>query len=223
MVTNASFLNDVKRHRMTVLVDDGLHRHIRFSEPGTYCQAFEIITWRGRLCYAGDMGCYVFERLPDMFEFFRRPQGVGPNPHYWSEKVIASDRHDGIDEFDRARFDEYLRDGCAEYADEHELTPDERTSLWEAVEDEILSGYDQEHEFRDNAANFKWPDRFDTEARPLTPISFEDQWEHGFRRFTGRFVWCCYALAWAISRYDAKVYSDRMIAGMGAAAQLEAA
>ena len=28
---------------------------------------FDIVTWPGYLCYSGDMGCFVFTRLPDMF------------------------------------------------------------------------------------------------------------------------------------------------------------
>lgn len=36
MNVEREFLKDIADHRMTVLRDDGLYRHIRFQEPGTY-------------------------------------------------------------------------------------------------------------------------------------------------------------------------------------------
>ena len=65
------FLRDVAEHTMTVIREDGVSRHIRFAKPGTSCMHFDLITWPGYLCYTGDMGTYVFQRLTDMFEFFR--------------------------------------------------------------------------------------------------------------------------------------------------------
>lgn len=70
-ITEETFLADVAAHQIHVLRDDGVHRHIRFKRPGTYCMQFDLITWPGYLCYTGDMGTYVFNRLEDMFEFFR--------------------------------------------------------------------------------------------------------------------------------------------------------
>ncbi len=69
--TEQSFLEAVAKHEMHVLHEDGLYRHIRFKKPGTSCMHFDLITYPGYLVYSGDMGCYVFSRLPDMFELFR--------------------------------------------------------------------------------------------------------------------------------------------------------
>jgi len=66
-----SFLRDVAEHAMLLIRDDGVSRHVRFAQPGTGCMHFDLITWPGYLCYTGDMGTYVFQRLTDMFEFFR--------------------------------------------------------------------------------------------------------------------------------------------------------
>ena len=71
------FLNDVKDHQMTIVRDDNIGRHLRFSKPGTSCMSFDLITWPGYLCCTGDMGTYVFKRLPDMFEFFRTKSNEG--------------------------------------------------------------------------------------------------------------------------------------------------
>lgn len=94
-----SFLRDVKDHVMEIRQDDGLYRSIRFQKPGRWTYGFDITTWPGYLCISGDMGCFVFARLPDMFEFFRgqKPhikgdKTLGINLGYWAEKVQAQDR-----------------------------------------------------------------------------------------------------------------------------------
>lgn len=87
--TEAVFLADVAHHQLTVLRDDGLYRHLRFSKPGSNDMRFDVVTWPGFLAYSGDMGCFVFERLDDMLAFFRRPYtgpGLTINERYWAEK-----------------------------------------------------------------------------------------------------------------------------------------
>lgn len=97
--TEATFRKDVAQHRMTVIHDHGVHRHLRFGKPGDSNLSFQITTWPGYLCYSGDMGCYVFFRVEDMFRFFR---GERINPGYWAEKVQAEDR-EGVKEYDENR------------------------------------------------------------------------------------------------------------------------
>ena len=99
--TEAQFLKDVSGHQMRVIRDDGKHRHVRFEKPGSSCMHFELITWPGYLAYVGDMGSYVFSRLPDMFQFFRmgdgdlnhNERGLSINPSYWAGKIEAADRY----------------------------------------------------------------------------------------------------------------------------------
>ena len=67
-------------HKLTILHNDGLYRHIRFKNPKSIFYWFDLITWPGVLVFKGDMGCYVFSRLDDMFEFFTGPT---INPGYW--------------------------------------------------------------------------------------------------------------------------------------------
>ena len=76
MLALTRFLEDIKDHRLTVRVNRGTDRHLHFSKPGSIDQSFDLVTWPGHLCYTGDMGTYVFERLPDMFTFFRMKEGV---------------------------------------------------------------------------------------------------------------------------------------------------
>src|SRR5690606_1795679 len=85
-------------HEMTVLLDDGLYRHLRFARPDSYCMSFSLVTWPGYLAYSGDMGNFVFTRLPDMFAFFRGPLD-SMSRDYWAEKCVAADTSDGIRRF----------------------------------------------------------------------------------------------------------------------------
>ena len=90
-VTKESFHKDVENHAMKILHDDDVYRHVQFAEPGTNCMAFNLLTYPYHLVYSGDMGNCIFNRLPDMFNFFG---GESPNFGYWCEKLVAIDRDD---------------------------------------------------------------------------------------------------------------------------------
>jgi hypothetical protein len=93
------FAGDTAGHRMVVLHDDGLYRHIRFqhhvlSNDAEYRRGhsiywFDIIAWPGNLTINGDCGTFTFARELDMFEFFRGGSRWGINPQYWAEKLRA--------------------------------------------------------------------------------------------------------------------------------------
>jgi len=81
---------------------------------------FDLLTWPGYLCYTGDMGTYVFRRLHDMFQFFRRGESIGErciDIRYWAEKLEAIDRVDGVREWTPEKFREEVRDFCAQHVD----------------------------------------------------------------------------------------------------------
>lgn len=205
--TEERFLKDVSDHVMTIIRDDGVHRHLRFSKPGTYCMSFDIVTYPDHLVYSGDMGCYVFSRLMDMFEFFRvqrrdeEPTRLHINLGYWAEKLEATDRPDGHKEYSADRFRRYVEHRLEafrqKFAEEYEADPDDTSkfdALKEAVDEHVLSYADdggfQAHQVLD---------QFEHEGRRW----FTDTWEAHFDEYTFRFVWCCYALAWSIQQYDA--------------------
>jgi hypothetical protein len=78
------FAIDTADHKLTILHDDGLYRHIRMARPGTSIARYELVTWPGHLAVGGDIDGYVFARTEDMFTFFR---GKHINPGYWAEKI----------------------------------------------------------------------------------------------------------------------------------------
>jgi hypothetical protein len=188
--TQQRFLRDVAQHRIAVIRDDGIYRHLQFSRPGTYCMGFDIVTWPGYLCYCGDMGEFLFTRLPDMFEFFRtalRDDGdLHINPSYWGEKCVAADKHDGL----RTYSAELFREAIATRLDEMDADDE----LRQAVEDEVLpAAHDGETVAHIAARDFTHDGEF----------VFPDFWEANLTDYTYRFIWCCFALAWGIRQYDA--------------------
>lgn len=182
------FKKNTANHAMTVKHDSGLHRHLRFDKDGSGIYHFEIITWPGYLCICGDMGCYVFRRLPDMFEFFRGDRGI--NPSYWAEKCTSESRFgDGIKQYSQAKFAETIK----RWFDESDEPTGEaaRSALWAAIEDEVLSAGEFEAEARHAA------DDFDHEG-----FQFRDFWETNLTEYTFNFLWCLHAIVFAIQAYD---------------------
>lgn len=201
------FLKDVQSHTMTVVKDDGVFRHLTFRQPEhSWLHWFEVITWPGALCFRGDVGTYVFSRLPDMFKFFRHKAEDGSlyiNDSYWAEKLIASDcrgRHaDGVMRFDP---DEFAAAVNRRYVDHvrHNMRgmPEERRSLRLALEDEVLAYADSgEYEAKRAAGSF------DHDGFALT-----DFWEVDCSKYTVQFIWCLYAISWAIQQYDRRATAE---------------
>ena len=175
------FKADVAQHEMTIELDQPPFRSIRFGRPGSSVYYFRITTWPGALCINGDMDTYVFERLKDMFEFFRSPDGE-INLGYWSEKITATDRHGGHEEFDRQGFLEYVRELIRSHAPKQD-----RAELYRDAKRESEYGYYSAMAFlkdNDDALGFDYdPPRC---TRP-----------------TYGYEWCCHAIVWAINQYDA--------------------
>lgn len=206
--TQAQFMKDVAQHEMQVLHDDGVYRHIRFREPDSMMQHFDLVTYPGHLVYSGDMGTYVFERLTDMFTFFRVENNDGRlriNLGYWSEKLQAVDgsRSGGsAKEFSEDRFaatiNEYRLDWMRDSKRTGKLDKDQRRELWEAVNNDVLgvlSDYQDGTAAQIAAHEFSY--RIGGKA-----YCFRDLFEHDFTEYTHRFIWCCYALAWGVQKYD---------------------
>ncbi len=196
------FKRDVAQHVLTVIRDDGLHRHLRFKRPGTFCMHFDLITWPGYLCYTGDMGTYVFQRLDDMLQFFRkgdnRPEG-GMDLRYWAEKIEAADKNGGITEFSEVAFERAVKDYLKQWVRGHadSTTREERRELWNAAMVEVLDASDDYRGDRKQIALHDFSHRVNARVR----FHFQD-WERNTEEYTHRFVWCCHALEWAIGVYD---------------------
>jgi hypothetical protein len=202
--TSEQFLKDVAKHGLQVKVDNGLYKHLTFSNNGSMVGRFDLVTWPGYLTICGDYGTFVFSRIPDMFEFFRtdRRRGSGMrsiiNPGYWAEKCQAHDRC-GIQEFHEEYFKERILEALKEFLKEYrcETTQTERNQLWKALNVEVLLEED-EHAARQAAWNFRHP----VNSR-VGDFSLQDVLcDSSFTTYTFHYLWCCYAIAWGVWQYD---------------------
>lgn len=210
--TEAQFLKEVASHQMIMVRDAGLYRHVRFKKPGTGCMHFDLITWPGYLCYCGDMGTYVFSRLDDMFQFFRTDREFNRrdgktleiNLCYWSEKLQAVDgtrSAASATEFDEDRFKEVVIGDLISWIRDNrdKTTKDDRRELWDAVISEVICADGDNGGYRKQIAAHDFSHHVNN---GVGDFYFQDFWEHNLTRYTYRFVWCCYALAWGIKQYD---------------------
>ncbi|MCX5119242.1 hypothetical protein OG992_18815 [Micromonospora sp. NBC_00362] len=179
------FKRDTANHTMTVLHDDGLYRHLRFTKPDSSMYWFEIVTWPGSLAIRGDVdGNLVFSRLPDMFQFFRSDHGI--NPGYWAEKT--ADHGKSLKEYSEAVFLQHVTDLLAEFAEED-------PALAQTVKAEITDAV-----ARGEAG-------FEEEARELARFwedkgVFSDTWEWDLTDWKWSYLWCCHAIVAGIAQYD---------------------
>ena len=182
----ADFDRDIATHEIKIVMDEGLNRHIIFSRPNSNDYRFDLITYKGGLLFRGDMGVLVFERLNDMFEFFRDKR---INTGYWAEKLVAVDPRGyeswSWDKF-KAAVKHDLDNHCETMHDQEKIT-----SLREEVDDELHECEEDEYSSVQMIRNF------DHEG-----FSFVDFWEHDLKDYTFHYVWACFAIVWAIEQYD---------------------
>lgn len=181
-------LKDIASHRMTVLHEDGLYRHLRFtSNPRGYGEYwFDLITWPGCLTIRGGYGdAYTFSREPDMIPFFRSRSGR-INAHYWSEKL------DGGRSSAKTYSQDLFRQLVVEHFEDAVRYSDAPRGLGKAVREEILN---QDLHFEEEAREL-------LEAFVYEGFEFHDVWEWNFHDFERDFLWACHAIVWGIARYD---------------------
>ena len=180
------FSKDIENHEITINLDKGLFRDLTIKRPNTSSYYYNITTRPGLLMISGDMGCYVFERLSDMFKFFRgQPDEI--NPYYWSEKIEAG-------EFKRYS-PEKARDALnQEFENWKECTDFDEEQITE--EKEYLDQIDTDDEFEFVDAIRNWVPNKDG-------VQLDDFWEYSTNDYTFHYIWCCYAIVHAIKLYDA--------------------
>ena len=191
------FDHDTKDHTMDVKMDNGVYRHLVFTKNGSSVYRYDLTTWPGYLCISGDMGCCVFSRIPDMFEFFR---DKGINPHYWGEKIQAADRNDNYYEFSQEKFRGLIKDRFTElvfFDTDRGETPEEfevrRSSVDSYLDRKLcdISNYD--------GAYALLGDNFLEEHLRLS-----DYFDDGIHasEYSPHYLWLLYAIVRGIEMYD---------------------
>jgi len=213
--TEERFLLDTAKHEMQIVRDDGVFRYIRFRRPHSSSYSFDLVTYPGYLVMSGDMGTYVFSRLPDMFEFFRtdreynerKGRKLGINQGYWAEKLVAVDvngRGDGsCKKYDPDAMVRLIKEQRLEWIRERNVDKEQRRELWDSLEELLDFGLEGD-ETRDYQVVNDWswvPSGHD--YRHAGYCRFQDLWDHNFKEYTFHFIWACYAIAWGVKTYDA--------------------
>ena len=185
------FAANVAGHRISILRDEGLYRHLRFNNPEQSGHWFELVTWPDCLVIHGDIHSFAFSRIDDMFRFFR---GHEINPDYWFEKAIAYGSE--MNPYSEAKF----RARLLEEAEEYEL---EFPGLVAAVRYQLLDDWSDwditsEHEAMTAADDFAYL----PEGVKREPFRFDDVREWDLRDWGYHYLWCCHAIQWGIQRYD---------------------
>lgn len=185
------FLENAGNHTLNIVRDDGLYRHLSFTNNGSTIYRFDLVTWPGKLCITGNCGTYVFTRTPDMFEFFRTPtnEPLFINPDYWGEKLDSICKQGGYRAYSRERFKDILKDDFESQAEDY--SDAEKQQIWSEIENKILSKDDDLEAALEAASGFK-----------SHGISFEDLWDNSFDEPTVHYLWCLWAIVWGIRQYD---------------------
>lgn len=209
-VTEKTFLDDVKNHKLTIICDKKNTRHIRLKNPETNYYWFDITTWHGHLCISGDMGTYVFKRTEDMFCFFRMDKNdfnynknktLQINSGYWHEKLVSDSTFEPSKQFSTELFEEYLKEELESYCESNNLCKDFKKSCWNTIEYELLEP-ETEQDARESIENASWADYNDEEQSDFAEYLKDNIWEADFQDYTNHFIWCLYAIVWGINQYD---------------------
>ncbi|MET8978504.1 hypothetical protein ABZX85_23090 [Streptomyces sp. NPDC004539] len=187
----ARFARDTANHRLIVLHDDGLYRHLRFTNPAADGHTpFELITWPYNLVVkAGWTFHFDINATPDMFDLFRNTAFSGEiNPGYWSEKVRAG--RDEIEGFDPELFERQVKEHVVRAIREG----DAPRGIGAEVTRDIFAWGDISHEAgaREELESFRYED-----------WSFGDISEWDFSDYTPGFLHCCHAIRRGIDLWDA--------------------
>ena len=215
------FYSGTRNHVLTIVRDDGesLYRHLRGKAPGTSNNWFEIITWPGSLVIRGDHGGHIFSRRDDMFAFFRsngNEQGI--NPSYWAEKTPDYGRsvqvydpdtlrdlvNTAITEYETDEYPDLLAQYQTNLDAYHQLSASDQRDRGEperpltpAELRAIVDEYDSHGELEEE----------DGARRLLRDLEkqrvISDSWEWDLQTWDHHFLWCLYAIVWAIGHYDA--------------------
>lgn len=190
------FENETTEHRMTVLHDDGVYRHLRFAKPSTGMWSWSIVTWPGHLAIAGDIGDgWSFSREHDMVNFFARGLGHGIDFRYWWEKMPGQLRDAG-----RKFSPNVLKQSALDTIREWELGTEHEARAIAQFEDEwsgvLYESYEQFHGVLDS---FEYV--VDKGARETDRYEFYDTWEWDSTDFDHHFLLACHAIAFSVRKY----------------------
>lgn len=189
--TKEEFLKHVENHKMEIINDSGVCRHILFKKPNDSDRYFQITTWPNHLCISGDMGTYVFSRLYDMFDFFRKEKH---DPGYVHSKMASDSLFEKAIQFSPALAERYVKEYLPQILED--ASPTEKAR----ITDEVLSEIDF-HSGVDGLI-YSLNEYEDSESGLTLEKLTENIFEYDFTTYTYHYLWCLHAIYWAIQQYD---------------------
>lgn len=183
------FLTNVNEHELTINLDNGLYRDLTIKKEDTVSYHYNITTRPGYLMISGDMGTYVFSRIPDMFKFFRN-DGYEINAGYWAEKLVADSEFAKSEVFSPKRVEQYLNQIMEDYIEDNwdEDVGEERELIESLITQANMCEDDFFYSIEKNANS--------------TKLDLSDYYEYDFKDYSYYYIWCCYAIVHAIKLYD---------------------
>jgi hypothetical protein len=201
-VTRESFLENVKEHELTIVSDIGNVRHLTMKKPNDLTYHYHITTWEDHLCISGDMGCYVFSRTEDMFRFFRTgSEELNINEYYWHEKLVSESLYVPSKKFSPEKFNEYLEDSLNTYCEYNEMSDDWKEKVLNQMKGDLFFP-ESEYEGRESINNQSWHDFSCESLEEFADYLENDSIEEDFQILSDHFIWCLYAIVYAIKKYD---------------------
>lgn len=187
-----SFYEYTKGYNVKIENDNGFHRCILFTTPGTSEGYFRIITAPGVLIITGDYGDFIFSRNSDMIDFFG-DTSVEPRFHYWKEKVVAGK----TENFSREVFMESVYQEFKDWAEGENLPLSKADALMKAFRGQSFDVEDETTAFQ------AWNDFDASEVFGDGELTFPSGYlfEGSYREITFHYAWCCYAVQWATEQY----------------------
>jgi len=201
--TQERFLKDVANHEMEIISENGITRHIRFKNPATRNMYFDLTTFGDHLVFSGDMGTYVFQRVEDMFTFFRRDEMPDSANYYWDEKLESICTRGGRKEWDEEMFIDsvydhlkyHFEDEPKEKFEELKKFVESELSYKDLCCHQLCWGVLDELEYEIQHDREEWED-----------IDFTDFWEGAScDDFTYHYTWAQMAICWGVMKYDGKL------------------
>lgn len=201
------FASEADGATMTVVKDDGVHRHLSFQFPKASWGPCEVVTWPGALTLRGGLGCWSFTRVEDMFEFFRPSRNVTRvNPTYWVQKLVPGSGSE-VKEYDEDRARAYVRQAVAEAGKRYEHITPEYADDW-LFSDWCGADYSTEAGLMRTLGRFEGRADADRSTSSLLNDGAASEFafpvhEWDLYRYSDWFLLACVVLPWTIEQYDA--------------------
>jgi hypothetical protein len=205
------FTSEVRDHKMKVLRNDKVYRHLRFMDPKNSAYWFEIHTGPNFLLFRGDGDSYVFSNGDqDMFRSFRNSIGkngsLHPDPGYWTQKLSSSEQ---AEKWDTDTFQEDLAQYITDMVEQDVVPKEHEERLRQEVENHLM--YEDLHA-ADLAIRtllefdfyFNEPDRYDSTKTPDFEFDECYEWITTCTEYDWWYLWALHGICWGIHQFDKK-------------------